>query len=142
MNHLKKFEGFFTKKRPFEDQEIADKIKDSLVELSDLEYNTDVSTQSSTNLFNDPNPTIIIKIWKNRSDFKVIEIKKELEFIISYASEFGLKLQCLSFRESKMTHKKDRFTGMQSGTRRTINYTRLSKIKADDETSSIEIRLI
>ena len=94
-------------------------------------------------IFGDVTPFIVITITKDDSSdkiFKVIDLKDPLQFTISYLKdEVGLKLSTIVFREDKWTHSKSWFSGNQSGTKKTIRYTKLNQIKESDTAWFVEI---
>lgn len=149
MKHLKTYEGFFGNlfggKKPFNDVEIVDRVKDTLLELSDNGYTIEVVREDEEGLFNDVTPFIIITITKDAevsSDkvFNVIDLKGPLQFTISYLKdEVGLKLHDIVFREDKWTHSKGWFSGIRRGTKERIRYTRLSQIKESDTAWYVEV---
>lgn len=145
MKHLQLFEGFFSKKKPFNDLEIIDRVKETLLDLSDNGYNIEVVREDEEGLFNDITPFIIITITKDAevsSDkvFNVIDLKVPLQFTISYLKdEVGLKLNDIVFREDKWTNTKSWFNGTQRGTKKRVRYTRLNQIKESDTAWYVEI---
>jgi len=143
-------EGFmdiFKRKKPFTDEGLVDRVKETLVDLSDNGYIVDVEREDEEGLFNDVTPFIIITITKDAevsSDkvFNVIDLKDPLQFTISYLKdEVGLELNDIVFREDKWTHTKSWFSGNQSGTKKRVRYTRLNQIKESDTAWYVEIRL-
>ena len=139
------FEGFFNKKKPFNDVETIDIVRETLLDLSDNGYNIEVVRKDEEGGFGDVTPFIVIRITKDAevsSDkvFKVIDLKDPLQFTISYLKdEVGLKLSTIVFREDKFTHSKSWFSGNQSGTKKTIRYTKLNQIKESDTAWFVEI---
>ena len=139
------FEGFFNKKKPFNDVETIDIVRETLLDLSDNGYNIEVVRKDEEGGFGDVTPFIVIRITKDAevsSDkvFKVIDLKDTLQFTISYLKdEVGLKLSTIVFREDKWTHSKSWFSGNQSGTKKTIRYTKLNQIKESDTAWFVEI---
>ena len=139
------FEGFFNKKKPFNDVETIDIVRETLLDLSDNGYNIEVVRKDEEGGFGDVTPFIVIRITKDAevsSDkvFKVIDLKDPLQFTISYLKdEVGLKLSTIVFREDKWTHSKSWFSGNQSGTKKTIRYTKLNQIKESDTAWFVEI---
>ena len=137
------FEGFFNKKKPFNDiTETIHIVKETLLDLSDNGYNI-VVRKDEYGIFGDVTPFIVITITKDASSdkiFKVIDLKDPLQFTISYLKdEVGLKLSTIVFREDKWTHSKSWFSGNQSGTKKTIRYTKLNQIKESDTAWFVEI---
>ena len=139
------FEGFFNKKKPFNDVETIDIVRETLLDLSDNGYNIEVVRKDEEGGFGDVTPFIVIRITKDAevsSDkvIKVIDLKDPLQFTISYLKdEVGLKLSTIVFREDKWTHSKSWFSGNQSGTKKTIRYTKLNQIKESDTAWFVEI---
>lgn len=146
------FEGFmdfFKRKRPFEDDNLIDKIKETLFDLTDNGYEIDVTKR--VNLLNDDFIEIDIKKPMSNSShfkddvinayFKIGDIKPQLEFMTSFLKdELGLKLDYIQFREIKWTTTKSRLTGGQSGTKKIITYTKVSQIKDNDESWYVTLR--
>lgn len=149
MKHLKTYEGFFGNlfgsKKPFNDVEIVDRVKETLLELSDSGYSIEVEREDEEGLLNDVTPFIIITIQKDAvvsSDkvFNLKDIKDPLQFTISYLKdEVGLKLHDIVFREDKWTHNKGWISGSTHGTKKRIRYTKLNQIKESDRTWAVEI---
>jgi hypothetical protein len=145
MKHLELFEGFFSRKKPFNDVETIDIVRETLLDLSDNGYNIEVVRKDEESGFGDVTPFIVIRITKDAkvsSDkvFKVIDLKDSLQFTISYLKDaVGLKLSTIVFRENKWTHTKSWFSGNQSGTKKMIRYTKLNQIKESDTAWFVEI---
>ena len=132
MKHLKLYEGFFSKKKPFNDiTETIHIVKETLLELSDNGYNI-VVRKDEYGIFGDVTPFIVITITKDDSSdkvFKVIDIKDPLQFTISYLKdEVGLNLNTIVFRAN-----------INPTTQTLRVYTKLNQIKESDTTWSVEI---